>query len=69
MFSGSPPARRRAVRMSGRSKWVNSAGALQAAGGTASGAEACGKAAGVNGRGAATTAASPPASPPERRER
>src|SRR6202040_2917921 len=42
--------------MSGRSKWVNSVGALQVAGGTASGALVCGKAAGVTGRGTAATA-------------
>src|SRR5258708_34536141 len=54
--SGSPPAGRRAVRPSGRSKWLNSVGALQLAGVTAPGALACGNADGVTGRGAAATA-------------
>src|SRR3984885_10613274 len=56
MVNGSPPARRRAVRTSGRSKWLNSVGALQVAGGAAFDVEACGKAAGVTGRGTAATA-------------
>jgi hypothetical protein len=44
------------VRASGRSKWLNSTGALQVAGGTAFDVLACGKAAGVIGRGTAATA-------------
>src|SRR5580658_9042417 len=56
MVSGWPLPRRRAVRINGRSKWLNSVGALQVAGGTAFGVEACGKAAGVTGRGTAATA-------------